>query len=513
MGMFRFADILTKAARQWPDRPALTCPAGTLTWDALATRTGQLADALTGAGVMPGDRVAYLGFNGRIAVESLYAPSLIGASAVPLNFRLSDNELIETLNDCRPRVVIVDTDHVETLARIRPYCRSIETVFAETPCSDSLDYEAALAAATPSKRRPTGGEDMLVIFYTGGTTGRSKGVMLSHNNIFANAMGILANWDFGETTPYAVTGPLFHSAAGARVFGAALTGNHVILQPRFDIEALLGLIETHRIEIAQFVPTMIAMMLDHPAFGSYDTSSLRMITYGAAPMSPSLLSRALKAFPGVRFGQAFGMTEASPIVTLLNPEDHDDPKAPRLNSVGRPVPYNDVMTISEDGTPLPAGEIGEIAVRGASIMLGYWKQPELTAQVMRDGWYHTGDAGYLDDDGYLYISGRIKDMIITGGENVYPIEVENVLAHHPAVRSVAVVGTADEKWGERVHAVIEADPAKNATAEDLIAYCRERLAHYKCPSRVTFWQGALPLTKVNKIDKVAIRDHLNKEIA
>lgn len=489
----------------------MTCAGRTRTWAQLAERAGKLADALSAAGVMPGDRVAYLGFNSHIAVETLFAAPLIGAASVPLNFRLSDGELIETVDDCRPRVIVVDTEHTETLARIRHDCTSLETVFAATPGDEMQDYEAALAATTPRPRTPSGGEDMLVIFYTGGTTGRPKGVMLSHTNIFANAMGILANWEFGEATPYAITGPLFHSAAGARMFGAALTGTHVVLQPRFDIPALLALIEQNRIEIAQFVPTIIAMILDHPDFGAHDTSSLRLITYGASPMPPALLSHAMKAFPGVRFAQAFGMTEASPIVTFLNPADHDDPTSPRLQSVGRPAPFVDLIIADEAGTPLPPHEIGEITLRGANVMLGYWEQPGLTDEVLRDGWYRTGDAGFIDEDGYVYVSGRIKDMIITGGENVYPIEVENVLAHHPAVRAVAVIGTPDDKWGERVHAVVEAHA--NVTAEDLITYCRDRLAHYKCPSRVTFWEGALPLTKVNKIDKVAIRVALLEKTA
>ncbi|WP_407492785.1 long-chain-fatty-acid--CoA ligase [Pseudooceanicola sp. MF1-13] len=503
--MFRFSDVLTKAARQWPDCPAVSWPDGSVTWAQLAARAGALADALAARGVKTGDRVAYLGFNGISGVETLFAAPLIGAAAVPLNYRLADGELIDMLNDCRPTAVIVDATHTDMLARLLPSCPSVKVVLSEAPLDGMEDLAQARDTATPADRRPSGGDEMLVIFYTGGTTGRSKGVMLSHTNIYSNAMGILANWDISEATPYAMTGPLFHSAAGARMYGAAFTGQHVVMQPNFDIEGLLRLIERHRIEIAQFVPTMIAMILDHPAFGRYDTSSLRMITYGAAPMPPALLARTMKAFPGVKFGQAFGMTEASPILTLLNPEDHDEPTSPRLHSVGRPVPFVDMVALGEDGTPLPPNEIGELAARGANIMLGYWDQPDLTAEVLKDGWYHTGDAGYMDEDGYFYVSGRIKDMIITGGENVYPIEVEQVLSHHPAVRAVAVIGSPDDKWGERVHAVLEPVPGQSVSADDLIAYCRDRLAHYKCPSRVTFWDGELPLTKVNKIDKVALR--------
>lgn len=503
--MFRFADLLTKAARQWPDLPAVTCAAGTLSWAGLADRCHRLADVLMARGVGPGDRVAYLGFNGRLGVESLFAAPLLGAISVPLNFRLSDRELIETVNDCRPKAIIVDAAHTDTCARIRKACPSVVCVLAQTPGPDMEGYEDALSVAVPAAKTPSAGEDPLVIFYTGGTTGRSKGVMLSHTNIFANSLGILANWDFGETPVYAFSGPLFHSAAGARIFGTVLTGTHSVLQPRFDVRALFSLIETHRIEIAQFVPTMIAMLLDHPAIGDHDLSSLRLITYGGAPMPPALLNRVLQAFPGVRFAQAFGMTEASPIVTYLNPEDHEDLGSPRLNSVGRPGHFVDLIAVDETGSPLPTGQVGELIVRGPNVMLGYWEQPDLTRQVLRDGWYHTGDAGYLDQDGYVFVSGRINDMIITGGENVYPIEVENVLSLHPAVREVAVIGTPDDKWGERVHAVVVLHQGASETAEGLIAYCRDRLAHYKCPSIVTFWLGPLPLTKVNKTDKIALR--------
>jgi acyl-CoA synthetase (AMP-forming)/AMP-acid ligase II len=506
--MFRFTDQLAKAARIWPDKPAITCAAGTFTWAELQRRSTRLAAALSDAGVVAGDRVGFLGFNGHLGVETLFACPMIGAAAVPLNFRLAPAELISTLNDCCPSVIIVDAAHETLLAECLPHCPSIQYVFCADPAHPEwTSYEAALAAPHPS---PSGlasaGDDMLVIFYTGGTTGSPKGVMLSHTNIFCNALAILTNWDVYEAEAYAVTGPLFHSAAGARVFGATLMGTHIILQPKFDIPDLLGKIETHRISVAQFVPTMIAMILDHADFAKYDTSSLRMITYGAAPMQPELLSRAMSAFPGVRFAQAFGMTEASPIVTTLNPDDHDELTSTRLYSVGRAIAFDDLAVVDENDTPLPPDTVGEIVVRGPNIMLGYWQKPEMTAEAMRNGWYHTGDAGFVDTDGYVFLSGRIKEMSITGGENVYPIDVERVLDAHPQVRQVAVIGLPDPKWGERVHAVVEV--TGDVTADDLIVHCRDRLAHYKCPKTVTLSTEPLPLTKVNKIDKIALKKAL-----
>lgn len=503
--MFRFSDQLEKAARKWADKPAITCAAGTFSWAELGHRCNRLAAALEDAGVTKGDRVGFLGFNGHVGVEVLFSCPRIGAVSVPLNYRLAPAELISTLNDCRPRVIVVDAAHEALLAECLPHCPSVEQVFCADPAHpDWTSYEAALAAPHPDPvGTPSGGEDMLVMFYTGGTTGSPKGVMLSHTNVFCNTLAILTNWDVTENDAYAATGPLFHSAAGSRVLGTTLMGFHTILQPKFDIPDLLRKMETHAIGIAQFVPTMIVMILDHPDFEKYDTSALRMITYGAAPMQPELLTRAMQAFPGVRFAQAFGMTEASPIVTTLNPEDHEDITSPRLSSVGRAIPFDDIEIVDEDDNILPRGSVGEIVVRGPNIMLGYWEKPEMTADVMRNGWYHTGDAGYLDEDGYLFLSGRIKEMIITGGENVYPIDVERALDTHPMVWQVAVIGVPDERWGERVHAFVETKG--DVTPEELIAHCRARLAHYKCPKTITLTQEPLPLTKVNKIDKIALK--------
>lgn len=508
--MFRFTDQLIRAANAWPDQPAVSCAAGTLTWSELSERCHRLAMTLATDGVGRGDRVAFLGFNGHVGVEVFYGVPLIGAASVPLNFRLSEPELIEALLDCEPTVVIADADHTELIGRLCQHCPSVRAIYSTAPVDGMRDYETALATAVPCPLDPGGDDDMLVMFYTGGTTGRAKGVMQSHTNLYANSMAILSQWDLRINDTYIATGPMFHSGTSSRIFKAPFMGMHIVLMPRFSTGALMQLIERHRVTVAQFVPTMLAMMLDDPDFRSHDTSSLRLITYGAAPMPPELLIRTMKAFPGVRFGQGFGMTEAAPMVTMMSAEDYDDPTSRRLNSVGRTVPFVDIRVVDENRNPLPVGQIGELVFRGPNIMLGYWRQPEQTAAVMEDNWYHSGDAGYIDADGYVYLSGRIKDMIITGGENVYPIEVEQVLDAHPAVRQAAVIGTPDPKWGERVHAVIELFPGQTVDSADLIAFCRTRLAHYKCPTIVSLHQGTLPLTKVNKIDKQALRAVYNQ---
>lgn len=512
--MFRVTDQLAKAVRQWPNAPAVTCAAGSFSYAELDKRVRALATVLFEQGLKKGDRVGYLGFNSHLTYECFLAAPLIGAAAVPLNFRLSKYELIDMLNDCRPKVVVVDEAHHDLLQECLPSCPSIERVLRQ-----GAAYEEAIANAPDApdfEMLSSGGDDLLIIIYTGGTTGRSKGVMLSHTNIYSNQMAILSNWEMHQGEGYCLTGPLFHVAGSARLLTAPMLGNHMVLMPKFDITELMRLIQTHTIKIAQFVPTMIAMMLDHPDFGKYDVTSLRLITYGSAPMQPELIARVMKALPHVGFAQAFGMTEAAPIATLLNPEDHmgrDEAGLRRLYSVGRAAPFLDMKIVDENRRERPIGEVGEIALRGPNIMKGYWEKPDLTAEVLEKGWYYTGDAGSIDAEGYLHLAGRYKDMVITGGENVYPIEVERILDAHPDVADVAIIGTPDDKWGERVHAIIRPTAGSTPDEQALKDYCRERLAHYKCPTLISFINDPLPLTKVNKTDKVALRKIYNKDKA
>lgn len=518
--MIRLTDFVEKAARSWPERPAVTTTEGSsLTWAQLWARIRALARVLHHAGIRPGDRVAWLGFNGIPAVECYYAPALIGAIAVPLNFRLSMPELHGVAEDCRPRILISDPAHQEAAIALRETCPFIERVFVTGDQPSALGcegYEAALADPGPEvdfAPLTSGDSDPLILFYTSGTTGRPKGVMISHANLYANAMGTAYHFGLAGGRTHFVTGPMFHTAPGARIFAAPLFGTHLVLIPQFDIPTLLAAIEHHRVELLQFVPTMMAMLLEHPDLHRHDLSSLRDLTYGAAPISVALLRRALAAFPGARFWQAFGMTEAAPIVTVLTAAEHvtEGQGVARLASIGRPVAYCDLRILDPQGRDVPRGSTGEIVVRGPNIMQGYWNRPDETAAVLRDGWYHTGDGGYQDDEGYVFLAGRIKDMIITGGENVYPIEVEDVLAHHPAVASCAVIGVPDATWGERVLGVVCLRPGATASDKELIDWARARLAHYKCPSRIAFLGGDMPLTTVGKIDKQTLRARFAKE--
>lgn len=498
-GKMRLTDPLVRAAHHWPNRPALTCDAGTLTWAQLSDRIHRLASVLRLAGVGPGDRVAWLGFNGRRGVECYYAPQLLGAACVPLNYRLAEPELQKAVQNSQPTVIIADAEH-SGKAQVLAESDTIQLCL-------TADYEDRIKNAPPlseADTQPGGGDDMAMLFYTGGTTGESKGVMLSHMNLYMNgmstAMGMTVPFGVGE--PHIMTGPLFHAGAGGRVWMSSLMGTHLIMMAKFDVDQVMSAINEHRVALLQLVPTMLAMILDHPKIDHFDLSCLRILTYGASPMPPELMRRAIKVFPGITFGQAYGMTEAAPVVTILTAEDHEG-EAPHLTSVGRSVAYDDVRVLNGKDEVVPAGQVGEVCVRGPNVMLGYWRDPDTTAQAMRSGWYHTGDTGFLDGDDYLHLTGRMTDMIITGGENVYPIEVENALGTHPSVAEVAVIGVPDSKWGERVHAVVRLKG--RADKQEIIDYARGLIAPYKCPKTISFQDGPFPVTAINKIDKKALR--------
>jgi acyl-CoA synthetase (AMP-forming)/AMP-acid ligase II len=342
--------------------------------------------------------------------------------------------------------------------------------------------------------------------YTGGTTGRPKGVMLSHNNIAFSLLGGLAQSDAPPGDNFLHAAPLFHIGGLASLLLALSAGSTCVLLPVFEPRAVLRAIETHRVVDLFLVPTMLRMIIDHPAFPDHDTSSIKLIRYGAAPMDEALLLQLFEALPGASFCQAYGMTELSPTCCLLGPADHD-PRAlqnGRTRSAGRAVPVCEIRIASPDGEELPRGETGEIIVRGPTVMIGYWGRPEETEAAVREGWMHTGDIGRMDADGYVTIVDRLKDMIVTGGENVYSAEVENALSTHPAIATIAVIGLPDERWGERVHAVVI--PRDGATIEltDLQEHGRHSLAGYKLPRSVSIVRD-LPLSGAGKILKTELR--------
>ena len=495
------------AALRKPDGLATCYRERRRSWSSVVARVARVAGGLRSLGVEPGDRVAIWALNNDRYVELYYALPWVGAVAVPVNTRLAPREVRAILEDSDSETLVFDDMSAPLLGTtlgsgLAP--RLVHCGDNATP-DGAIGYEA-LAESTPIEDVGRGGEDLYGIFYTGGTTGRSKGVMLSHRNIIANMENVASL--FNDPDPvYLHAAPMFHLAdLGSTFFITGAAGTHAAI-PRFEPTDTLRAIAEFRVTATMLVPTMLNMLLQLPDLGRYDVSSLRYLTYGASPMPPAVMQRAFEAFPGIQFMQGYGMTELSPVATFLEAKYHvlDGPLGGKLRSAGRAVGTAEVRVVDEHDQPVPPGTVGEIAVRGPMVMQGYWKQPELTAKAIRDGWMHTGDAGYLDDDGFLFIVDRVKDMIISGGENVYSIEVEAALHAHPAVMMCAVFGVPDARWGEAVHAVVVRKPEHSVSEPELIEFCRTRIAGYKCPRTVAFQDEPLPISGAGKILKKELR--------
>ena len=453
-----------------------------------------------------GDRVAILALNSDRYSEFLLAVPWADAVFVPVNTRWAAAEISYSLAECGTRVLLVDDTFAPAVPALREACPGLGTVIycgEGPPPAGMAGYEDLLAQASPVPDARRGGDALAGIYYTGGTTGSPKGVMLSHANLLTSALGAAATGHFCEAGGRMLhAAPMFHLADGAAWAGQTLVGGTHVIVRAFEPGAVLGAFSEHQVTSVLLVPTMIGMLVNHPDAGGYDLSSVRHIIYGASPISEPVLEAAMKLFRNAGFTQAYGMTELSPVATLLTPGDHADPV--RRRSAGRAAPHAEVRVVDEAGNEVPRGTVGEIVCRGAHVMLGYWNQPGATAQAVRNGWMHTGDGGYMDEDGYVYIVDRIKDMIVTGGENVYSVEVEKTLAQHPAVEACAVIGVPDESLGERVHAVVVLRPGESATAGDLRDFCKRHIAGYKAPRSAEF-TDALPLSGAGKVLKRELR--------
>jgi acyl-CoA synthetase (AMP-forming)/AMP-acid ligase II len=498
---------LHRSLQQNPDRPATIHRDRVRTTAESVDRIARLAGALTDLGVRRGDRVGILALNSDRYLEYFFAVPWIGAALNPANIRWSVVEIAYSLVESDTRVLLVDDAFAPMIPALREQFPGLATVIhcgEGELAAGALDYEELVRTSEPTGDTRTGGSELLGVFYTGGTTGHPKGVMLSHDNLLTSAIGSLASGHFlvpGGRLLH--TAPLFHLAGIAAWAAGCLVGSTHVIVPMFNPAEVMRAISEHRVTDALLVPTMIQMLVDDPAVADNDLSSLLHLVYGASPISEALLERARKAFPAAGFTQAYGMTELAPVATLLTPADHDDPVLRR--SAGRAAPHTEVRIVDPDGAEVPCGDVGEVIVRGDNVMRGYWNRPEDTAEAVRDGWLHTGDGGRLDDRGYLFIVDRIKDMIITGGENVYSAEVENALASHPAVAAVAVIGIPDPDWGERVHAVVVLLPGQQATTEEIRAHGKTLIAGYKAPRSVEF-VDAMPMSGAGKILKRDLRE-------
>jgi len=500
---------LHRAVQQHPDAEATIYRDRRRTFAEVADRVARLAAALRAHGVESGDRVAMLSPNSDRYHEYLLAVPWADAVLNPINIRWSPAEIAHSLRDSDTRVLLVDDTFAPMLPALRAAAPDLATVIhtgdGPTP-RGALSYEDLVAGHDPIEDARRGGDQLAGLFYTGGTTGHPKGVMLSHANLMISAFSVFSTgYVFGPGTRCLHVAPMFHLASLAMWNGTTAVGGTHVIAPAFDPVATMTAIAEHDITDVALVPVMIQLLVDHPEITEHDLSSLRAIAYGASPITQSVLERAMKALPNASFTQAYGMTELSPVTTVLSPDDHR--RGERLRAAGQAAPHAEVRVVDpagDDHSELPRGTVGEIVARGGHVMLGYWEQPDATAAAIRDGWMHTGDGGYMDDDGYVFVVDRIKDMIVTGGENVYSAEVENALATHPAVAACAVIGVPDPQWGERVHAVVVLQPDQHVTAEQLREHTKTLIAGYKAP-RTTEFVDALPISAAGKILKRELR--------
>ncbi len=469
-------------------------------------RVARLSAGLRGLGVGKSDRFAVMALNSHHFLECYHA-AFLGAGVInPLNLRLAPKELEYILGDSGTKVCFTDQFFAPVIDKVRK-ATAIEQVVliggGDVP--HDISYDELLAGATPTLADEPEEDDPAVLMYTGGTTGRPKGVLLDQRAEMINLYHVLAFWRFGADDVFLHQTPMFHAASMGGMLGVPAHGGSSVFLPLFDPAQVLALCEQHSVTQTVMVPTMIGMLLNHPEFRAERLASLRVLTYGASPMSAALLDQLLSSFPDLDVFQGYGMTESSAVLTALGAADHRAGGV-RLRSAGRPLPGIVLSIQDATGRILLTGETGEVCARAGNFMTEYWKQPEATADAFRGGWYHSGDAGYLDSDGYLFLVDRVKDMIITGGENVYSIEVENAIASHPAVAQVAVIGIPSDTWGEAVHAIVVLRPGATATEQEIFDHAREWIAGFKVPKSVEFRTEPLPLSGAMKVLKRELRD-------
>ncbi len=500
------ADISRIHAAERPDAIALDFNDRPTTYGELDTRASQVAQGLIALGQTPGARIGYLGKNCDRYFEVLTGAFKARGVIVGVNWRLAPPEIAYVLNDAGCEVLFVGADYYDTMAKVLPDCPKLKTIIAiDGGHSEWPAYEAwrdAQPATDPML--PVAPDDDVIQLYTSGTTGHPKGVQLTSRNYLA-VLHSATELGLATYTPddaVLVAMPFFH-VAGVNIGLLALAhGARGVVLGDIDPTEILRLMEAKRIAYAFLVPAVILFLTQHPKAKETDFSALKSISYGASPITDSVLMTA-KALMGCDFVQVYGLTETTGGGTYLPPEDHD-PARGRLRSCGLPAPGFEVRVMGPEGQKLGPREVGEIAIKAKGVMKGYWNKEEATKKAIVEDWFLTGDAGYFDEDGYLYIHDRVKDMIVSGGENVYPAEVENAIASHPAVADVAVIGVPDERWGEAVKAVVVLKPGASADAAGITAYARDRIAGYKLPKSVDFIE-ALPRNPTGKVLRRELR--------
>ena len=513
-------EFLSIANAICPDKVAIVFEDKRYTFSQLNERVNRVGDALLEIGIQKGDRVAMLQVNTNQCVETYFAAAKLGAIMVPLNFRAKQDELIYMLENAEAKVLLVGNRYLDMARAMLPNLPSVKhTIIIDDKQPDMLYYEALVSSSPPDEVfSEIEDEDITILVYTAGSTGRPKGVPLRHSGFAAYVLETVdpASPDVEERN--LLTVPLSHVAGLQAMLAAVYGGRTLVLMRQFETKEWMETVQREQVTRAMLVPTMLKRVIDDPDFTKYNLGSLKVLTYGAAPMPFEVISKAIEVMPWVRFINAFGQTETASTITALGPEDHiiegtqeeREKKLKRLtSSIGRPLPDVEVKVVDEQGKEVPPGEVGEIMARGPRVMSGYWRDEQKTAQVMTpEGWLHTGDMGWVDEEGYIYLAGRGDDMIIRGGENISPEEVENVLYSHPKIEEAAVIGVPDPEWGQEPAAFVVLKSRNTATAEEIIEYCRSILG-FKRPRAVVFLDS-LPRNPMGKVLKRVLREQYGR---
>lgn len=512
-------DFLNIANAICPERDCIVFEKMRWTYAQINERVNKLSNALIKLGVERGDRIGVLQVNCNQYVEIYFASAKIGAIFVPLNFRAKADELSYMIANAEARVLLVGESYLEMVGAILPQLPTVKACISiDADAGRKLDYEDMIASASSDEIYcEIGDEDTTILMYTAGTTGRPKGVPLMHSAfvsyVLDNVDPASPNLEEGNL----LTVPLYHVAGIQAMLAAIYGGGTLVMMRQFEVKEWLETIQREGATRAMLVPTMLKRVIEDPEFGQYNLSSLKVVTYGAAPMPFEVIKKAIKMMPWLKFINAFGQTETASTITALGPEDHviegteeeekKEKKLKRLSSsIGRPLADVEVKIVDEEGNTLPPLGVGEILAKGPRIMTGYWRDEQKTKQVMtRDGWLRTGDMGWIDEEGYVYLAGRADDMIIRGGENISPEEVEDVLQSHPKVEEAAVFGVLDPEWGQEPRAVVVLKKGETAAPEEIIEFCRSRLAGFKRPGSVIFLDS-LPRNPMGKVLRKKLRE-------
>jgi long-chain acyl-CoA synthetase len=496
---------LLPAAERYADKVAVLDGTYSATYAQHLDRVGRVSSALADLGVKRSDRFAVMALNSHRFLE-LYHAAFLGAGVInPLNLRLAAKELAFILADSGTKVCFTDSFFGSVIEQVRDEVGLDHVVMmgaGDVP--HDMEYEELLGAASPAIPAEPDEDDPVLLMYTGGTTGTPKGVLLDNRAEMLNLYHVMLAWRITSDEVYLHQTPMFHAASMGGIIGVPAEGGVSVIVPLFDPVGVMDAIEQHKVTMTVMVPTMVGMLMNHEAFDPKRMTSLRRLTYGASPMPGALLDRVLTSFPDLDVYQGYGMTEASAVLTVLGPEEHRV-GGERLRSAGKPLRGVVLSIQGADGKVAGPRETGEVCARGGNLMREYWNRADATTDAFRDGWYHTGDAGFLDEEGYLFLVDRVKDMIVTGGENVYSVEVENAIASYPDVAQVAVIGIPDDVWGEAVHAIVVPREGTHPTAEQIIAHAREAIAGFKVPKSVEIRTEPLPLSGALKVLKRDLR--------